>query len=706
MSIVDGAAAKPEPATGAQAAVRRSPRTLRARGWRQIGPQHGALAAVLVLSGLLEFVRLSQNGFANAYYSAAVKSMLRSLHGFFFVVADPNGLITVDKPPLGLWLQALSAKLFGFAPLSLLIPEGVCAVLAVALMYRIVAPRFGSLAGLVSAFALAVFPSFVAVSRDNGIDTLLVLLMLASAGAGLAAIDSGRLRMLVWSGVLAGLAFNTKSLAALLCIPPIAVGYLVCAPGSLRRRLAQLGAAGVVFLLVAASWSIVVDLTPASQRPYVGGSLTNSELQLEFGYNGFGRVGGQQGGPGTTKLSHIQVAPLVRPGVNSPQSPAERQYFATHPRSHRHATASPRVATRGRHRRSAPIPFGGTRSPLRIFATGLGDQAGWIVPLALIGMLALAIVVRGRDDRRTAGVYVLGGWLLVELLTLDFSAGIVHPYYASALAPGVAAMAGAGAVAIGALVRSAKSSRALIGYVLAVLAVSSTVATQLVLIDREGYPLWWRVPLVAVGLLAVVATALARTRGSWALAVAIGALLVAPTVYSFSVWLAPVDGTFPTAGPYNYAGYGGVGFSPAIVAADRGLIGYLETHGATKPYALLTQSSDLASPLILLGLPASAEGGYGASDPVLSNSDLATLVASGRARYLLIGGPYADRGGNSANDAARLVCPEIPQIIWAPGTRGTGLFLVDCGGRAAQLRDPYRSAREFLRAHPSVHYTL
>jgi hypothetical protein len=267
-------------------------------------------------------------------------------------------------------------------------------------------------------------------------------------------------------------------------------------------------------------------------------------------------------------------------------------------------------------------------------------------------------------------------------------------------------MTGAGAVAIGTLVRSARASRALVGYVLAVLAIGGTVVAQLVLIDREGYPLWWRVPLVVVCLVAVVAIPLARTRGGWALAVAVGALAVAPTAYSFSVWLAPVDGTFPTAGPYNYAGYGGIGVSPASVAADRALIGYLETHGATKPYALLTQSSDLASPLILLGLPASAEGGYGASDPVLSNSRLATLVDGGRARYLLIGGPYAERGGNSANDAARLVCPEIPQIIWGPGTASTGLFLVDCVGRAAQLRHPYRSAREFLRAHPNVHYTL
>src|SRR5579862_2679673 len=221
---------------------------------RSLGFEHAGLAGVLVLSGLLEFVRLGQNGFANTYYSAAVKSMLRSWHNFFFVAADPSGLITVDKPPLGLWLQAVSAKLFGFSPLSLLIPEGICAMLAVALLYFIVAPRFGKVAALVSALALAVFPSFVAVGRDNGVDPLLILLMLAACGVGLAAIERGSLWRLVAAGVLVGLAFNTKTLAALLCVPGIALGYVACAPGSVRRRLAHLAVAGIVSLAVCASW--------------------------------------------------------------------------------------------------------------------------------------------------------------------------------------------------------------------------------------------------------------------------------------------------------------------------------------------------------------------------------------------------------------------------------------------------------------------
>ena len=684
----------------------------------RVHPEHLGLVAILVLSGLLEFVRLSQNGFANVYYAGAVKSMLRSWHSLFYLSADPTGLISADKPPLGLWLQVLSAKVFGFAPLPLIVPEGICAVLAVALLYRIVAPRFGAVAGLVGAFSLAVFPSFVAVSRENAVDPLLILLMLAACGAGLAAIDSGRLRSLLWCAVLVGLAFNTKALAALLCVPGIAVGYLVCAPGSLPQRLARLVAAGAVFVVVALSWMTVVDLTPASQRPFIGDTASNSELQLTLGYNGFGRVGGEYGGPGPTKLelTRAQTLPLVRPGVNSPAAAAERRYIAAQVASRArakrraaraHAKHPRRAVTHGRQRRNAVVAFGGARSPVRIFGIGLGGQAGWLVPLALIGTLALGLAVSGRRDRRTGALFVLGGWFLVELLTLDFSAGIVHPYYSSALGPGLAAMTGAGAIALASLIRRGESRVALRGYCLAVLAIGGTVAAQLVLINREGDPLWWRIPLVVLCVAGMVAIPLARARAGWALAVAVGAVLVAPMVFTFSVWLAPVAGTFPAAGPYSYAGTGGVGVSAAGATMDRALIQYLLTHGATRPYELLTQSFDQGSPLILLGLQAAAEGGYNTTDPALSGPQLAGLVSERRARYLLIGGPYANRGGNGAATAARLVCPEIPQIVWSGGhsAGGAGGFLVDCAGRAAELRHPYATARAFIRKY-KVHYRL
>jgi 4-amino-4-deoxy-L-arabinose transferase-like glycosyltransferase len=678
-------------------------------------PEHLALAAILALSCLLEFNKLAQNGYANLYYAAGVKSMLRSLHNFFFVSFDPGGLVSVDKPPLGLWLQALSAKLFGFAPLSLLIPEGVCAVLTVALIYFVVAPRLGAIAGLLSALALAVFPSFVAVSRDNALDPLLLLLMLAGCGLALAAIESGRTRTLLLSAAVIGLAFNTKSLAALLCVPGIALGYLVCASPPLWRRLIQLAAAAAVLAAVSLSWSIVVDAVPAAHRPFVGSSSNNSELGLEFGYNGLGRTGGQGGGPPCPQTYPAPTSdiPVFRSPARTTAARATVASAAATPATG--ATGVPGVTVRN----PKPVPFASCPSALRVFGIGLGDQAGWTVPLAVFGLIALALAclgapatgladsqqgagaIRNRRDRRAGVLFVFGGWFVVELLALDFSKGIVHPYYASALGPGLAGMVGGAAFAFVALLRSRDSRRVLVGLAAATLATIATVGVDLFLIHRHGYPEFWRYPLVALGLAALAAVVIWRRRAPWTVAALIVVLLVAPGLYSSSVWDAPVDGTFPSAGPYNRAGWGGISLPADELAANRALAGYLRAHHPTQRFAVLTEASDASSPLILMGLSAAAMGGYNTTDRALSADGLATLVARHEARYVLVGGPYYDRGGNAASNAARLVCPQIPQSSWYPADPAQGvLHLVDCAGRASQLRHPYAVARAYLLTHP------
>jgi hypothetical protein len=184
---------------------------------------------------------------------------------------------------------------------------------------------------------------------------------------------------------------------------------------------------------------------------------------------------------------------------------------------------------------------------------------------------------------------------------------------------------------------------------------------------------------------------------------------VTSAVYSLTVWLAPVNGTFPTAGRYDALGYGGIGVRPQGERLDLHLIRYIETHGGTRPFELLTESSDQASPFILLGLDADAEGGYNTTDPAMSRYTLANLVATGRARYFYIGGPYDARGGNDASTAARLVCPEIPEYLWygALGGPYDNSWLVDCHGRAAALRHPYRFARAFIARHRKrVHHYI
>ncbi len=639
-------------------------------------PHHALLAGIVALSAVLNTWRLSQNGYANVFYSAAVRSMLDSLHNFVFASFDPGGLVTVDKPPLGLWAQTISAKLFGFAPLSLLLPEAIMGTLSVLVLYRILARRLGPGAGLAGALSLAVFPSFVAISRENGVDPLLILLMLLACGAMLAAIETGRLRSLLWSAVLVGLAFNTKTLAAWLVLPGLTLGYLVCAPGTLRLRLGRLLAAGAVMGVVSFAWIGFVELTPASQRPYVGSSQHNSELGLTFKYNGFGRVQGEQGGPG--RLVHHAVA-------------ARAPTTARKPAGAKPASSS--IPQLGRE--SGPIPFGGPVGPLRLFDYNLGDQAAWMLPFAFVGLLALALALaRAPSRRRDPGLsmlIVLGGWLITEAVVLSFSRGIVHPYYVSAVAPGAAAMIGAGAAMLAGRTLRRRSSLALVAC-----AVICTVAVQAVLLDREHYMQWFVALLVGLAGTGLVLLALTHTpklanassRATHvAMALLLCALAIAPAAYSATTWLAPVEGTLPMAGPHHVPGQGPFGLDTTAMRLDDQLIGYVRSHGPGTRWPLLTEASITAAPFILSGMNAGALAGYSATDPVLDGSTLARLVALKEARYVLLGGAYSLRGGNLATAAVARDCRPIPTALWRAGaTSSDGLVLFDCKGREAQLR--------------------
>jgi 4-amino-4-deoxy-L-arabinose transferase-like glycosyltransferase len=630
------------------------------------------LLGVVALAALLNTWALAQNGYANVYYSAGVKSMLESWHNFFFLSADPAGLISIDKPPLGLWLQTASAKLFGFTPLSLLLPEAIAGVIAVAALYLIVQKRFGTFAATASALTLAVFPSFVAVSRDNNVDTLLILLMTLACGAALRASETGRLRTLLGSAVLVALAFNTKALAAYLVVPGIAAGYLWCAPGTLQRRVGQLLIAGVVCAALSLAWIVAVDLTPSSQRPFVGSSTDNSELGLTFGYNGFGRVGNQKGGPGT-----IAHEPLPAAGTAAAVSTNSSAVTLPKPSPH----VAPRVTAtilRG------PVSFGTAPGPLRLFRRGFGDQDAWLLVFALVGLVAIALTRPARGDPKLAGLIIFGGFFLCEALFLSVSKGIVHPYYVSALGPGTAVMVGAGLAAIA---RPPQRSSVL----LMAVAVLGSAAVQVELLHRAHYLGVWQVLLLPAAVTALIAVALSHfSRAS--LIAALAVLLIAPAAYAASTWRHPVQGTFPAAGPHAVAGNGGAALSSAQLATDEAVMRYILSHGAGGRFQLLTQASLAADSPILLGLRASALGGYGGVDPAIDGPGLAHLVASGQARYLLLGGGYAYLGGNAATRAATRVCPQIPPTAWdgVRASRVEGFYLLDCAGRARELAEQPR----------------
>ena len=621
-----------------------------------------ALALVLAASAVLELNRLGQNSWGNTYYSAAVKSMLGSLHNLLYVSSDPGGLVSIDKPPLGVWLQTVSAAIFGFQPLSLLVPEALCAIATVAVLYAIVAPRFGGWAGVYAAAAMATFPSFVASGRDNNIDALLILFMSLACLTGLLAAERGSWRWLAATAVLVGLAFNTKTLAAYLVVPGLALAWLVCAPRPTAARVKLLVAAGVVLAVVSLAWMVVVEATPPSDRPFVGSTTDNSEFSLFFLHNGFGRVLGERNAPSP----NVVITPA--------------------PGSLRHGGGTASTGAPG---------------PLRLFKISDGGQGAWLLPLAAFGLLGIALEVRRRkrSNPRLALLFVMGGWFAIEALVLSFSAGIVHPYYVSALGPGTAAMVGAGGASMAGLVRQAR------GYVLLpALGLIASLVVSLVLLRREHDWLHWMWPiLIAFVIVAVVMMAWQPRISALAIAVAVAVLLLPVALYSASTWEVPVNGTFPSAGPYIEDDTESLGIPLDQVPIYRQLLAYVHRRQPPSRWDLFTQGATTAAPLTLLGGRVAALGGYGTIDPVLEPAHLAQLVADHEVKFIALGGGYSTRGGNAASTAVAAACLPIPASHWRSpqniGTPGHPLYVYPHGGWNLQVYDCAGRSAELARQH-------
>lgn len=599
-----------------------------------------ALTGVLALAAALDFVRIDRNGYANTYYAGAVRSMTSSWHLFLWTSFDRGGLVSVDKPPLALWVEAASAKLFGFSGPAILVPEGLAGVGAVWVLYLLVARHFGRVAGLGAALALAVSPVSVAIDRDNNPDALFVLLLVCAAWAGARAVEQSRLRWLLLSAVFVGLAFETKMLVAAFVVPGLALAYLLFARLRLGTRVVHLLAAGAVLIVVGGAWILAVELT--TDRPWLGSTSDNSALSLLFGYNGFGRVDGQTGG--TSSNGGIG-------GV-----------------------------------------FSGAPGLFRLLNDALGDQVAWLLPLAVVGGCSAAIWAWRRRRSQLGPLLIVGGWFVTAVGILSISAGIVHTYYVSALAPAVCALAGIGAVS---LYRDARRAGPWVGPPL--LAVVFTAWLQITLLDRSGYRPWLVQVVVAAAVLAcsgLVALAVFpewRHRGAvaaTAIAVAFAGFLAAPAAWAQSTLLTPVNGVFPGAGPsFQSRGNGftnalGGGGGSDIDAA----LAYAEAHGAGTRFALIVSSEEEAADSVVAGDRVAAMGGFTGRETVLAPSYLARLVASGAARYFLLGGSSGPGFGfgttNATVSKVESVCTAVDSSAWSGGT---GATLYDCTGKASAL---------------------
>lgn len=476
-----------------------------------------ALAAVLVATAVLYLWGLGASGWANSFYSAAVQAGSVSWKAFLFGSSDAANSITVDKPPASLWVMALSVRLFGLNSWSILVPQALMGVGTVAAVWYAVRRWFSAGAALFASIAMAVTPVAVLMFRFNNPDALLVLLMTLAAITTLRGIEDGRRRWALATGALVGFGFLTKQLQVMLIVPPFALAHLWAARGSIGRRVTDLLVAGAAMLASAGWWVALVELWPASSRPWIGGSQTNSILELTLGYNGLGRItgdevgsvtGGGQGGPG---------------GGNGGG-------------------------------------MWGATGITRMIDGAIGGQIAWLLPAALAALVAGLWLTRRapRTDLRRAGLLVWGGWLVVTALVFSFMAGIFHEYYTVALAPPIAALVGVGADL------AWRHRHQLVVRLATAAVVAGSALWAASLLGRATDWNGWLQPLVLVGGIGAAAAiaALWHRRSALALTASLlggAVLLTGPAAWSLQTAATPHTGSIVTAGPTVAGARGGPG---------------------------------------------------------------------------------------------------------------------------------------------------
>lgn len=598
-----------------------------------------ALFTLLAATAVLYLWGLGSSGWANDYYAAAAQAGTQDWKAWLFGSLDAGNAITVDKPPASLWLMALSGRIFGFSAFSMLLPQALMGVGAIAVLYAAVRRCSGPAAGLIAGTVLALTPVAALMFRFNNPDALLVLLLVVAGYCMVRAIEAASNRWMVLTGCVIGVAFLTKLLQAFLVVPGLALAFLVAAPVGMWKRIGKLLIAGLAMVVSAGWYLVLVELWPADSRPYIGGSSDNSLLQLTLGYNGLDRVlgGGADGPPGG--------APNGPPG--------------------------------GMHH----LLFGGEPGIGRLFGHSMGTQASWLLPAALVGLLAGLWFPR--RTARTAGVraslLLWGGWLIVTAAVFSFMDGIIHPYYTVALAPAIAALVG---IAVRELWRSREF---LIPRLVLAAMLAGTGVWAFILLDRtpEWLPaLRW---IVVAGSIIIASILLvgAHRLGRMTVVLIAGAMLfglLGPAAFSIqTVANAHSSGPMAMAGPSQFTqmgppGDGGPG-GPGRGGVDNPVLENL-VEGAGNRWAAATIGSMTASSLELkTGTSIMAIGGFTGSDNSPTLEQFQDYVASHDVRYFISGGHEGPvrRESITANDIATWVKQNFAPIDIA----GTTVYDLD-----------------------------
>lgn len=548
------------------------------------------LVLLLVGTAVLYLWNLTATGWGNSYYAGAIQAGAESWKAWLFGATDGGSVITVDKPPAAMWIPGLFARVFGFSSWTVLVPQALMGVAAVWLLYAAVRRTSGATAGLLAGAGLALTPVAALMFRYDQPDALLTLLLVAGAYCTVRAVEKASPRWLVLAGATVGFAFLTKMLQGFLTLPALALVYLVAAPTSLGRRLWHL-ALGLVSVVVSMGWYIaLVALWPASSRPYIAGSTDDSVLELALGYNGLGRIFGGDGNPGG-----------------------------------------------GGGMGGANVGFGGESGLGRMFGSAFGVEVSWLLPAALIGLVAGLWFTRHapRTDRTRAALVLWGGWMVVTAVVFSLMSGIIHPYYAVALAPGVAAVA---AIAGRELWRG--RAHPPVRFVLAG-KVAVTGVWTFILLDRSPEWLPWLRWVVVVAAVAVAAALAVGVRARVLGVAAVVTALLGTGAFTVATAAEAHSGSIPLSGPVTGGDQQVDMDGPGVSSEVAALLADTDTTWAAAATGG-TQAADLA---LASGRSVIAIGGWNGGDPAPTLAEFQQYVADGEVSYYVSGGGM--RGGGS-----------------------------------------------------------
>jgi 4-amino-4-deoxy-L-arabinose transferase-like glycosyltransferase len=634
----------------------------------------GWLLAIVLISIFLHFYHIGNAG-SNVYYTAAAKSMTANWKAFFFAALDPEGFITVDKPPVALWFQALSVAIFGVSDWSVLLPEALAGAGSTLLIYFIVKPFAGRTAARWSSLIFACTPIFVAVARTNNIDAILIFTLLVATWALMNAIRKQRLLWLLISFALVGVGFNMKMLQAYMVLPAFYLFYWLAGKASWKKRLWHLAAATVVVLAVSLSYAVIVDAIPKDKRPYIGSSQTNSVLELALGYNGLDRLTGAAG-PGGKRAMRGDTE---FQGGNGPANESSYSSLSDHQNDPLHSPPN----LNGERPMGAFRPNGGmggigrgeTGEPgvFRLFQQQLAGQISWLLPFVLFVAIGLFASIRRQRAITPFHRFVLFWFAWLVPMAVFFSvAGFYHRYYLSMMVPAIAVL-----VAVGSelLWQFYKEQGGFWQWLFpSALLMTFWFESYVVFQHRSSLSSIWPLSLALYGL-AVVCFLHAfrhhRKAARYLKTASLLGLLVMPFYWSLTPLLYGGNSVIPYAGPdlkrpneYGQRAFGGG--EEREVNSD--LLAYLEKHYNGEKYLAATIRANTAAELMLKTDKAvMAMGGFLGTDPVLTTEQLAKMVKNGEVKYFLISG--FGGGGEGNSELIQWIerhCQEVPQAEWQP----------------------------------------